>query len=79
MVLVHLVQSEIILTQNLSNSVLELLLVVEIKGWPQNVSDRHKNEASCSPLQKWIEARKKQDYRNVSIKIVSQNHLIFVT
>ena len=78
MVLVHLVQSEIILTQNLSNSVLELLMV-EIKGWPQDVSDWHKNEASCSPLQKWIEARKKQDYRNVSIKIVSPNHLIFVT
>ena len=73
-----MVLSEIILTQNLSYSVLELLMVEVKGGWPQNVSDWHKNEASCSPLQEWIEARKKQDYRNVSIKIVSQNHIIFV-
>ena len=73
-----LVQSEIILTQNQSNSVLELLMEVK-GGWPQNVSNRHKNEASCGPLQEWFETRKEQDYRNVSIKIVSQNHLVFVT
>ena len=74
-----LVQSEIILTQNQSNSVLELLMVEVKGGWPQNVSNRHKNEASCGPLQEWFETRKEQDYRNVSIKIVSPNHLIFVT
>ena len=72
-------QSEIILTQKKSNSVLELLMVEVKGGWPQNVSDRHKNEASCGPLQEWFETRKKQDYWNVSIKIVSQNYLIFVT
>jgi hypothetical protein len=54
-------------------------MVVVKGGWPQNVSDWYKNEASCSPLQEWIETRKKQDYRNVSIKIVSQHHLFFVT